>query len=182
MAPARKKLGKHKVPTVVALAQPGETTPDAVARTKKLVSPGYARETLVIPKDPCYFDNKAPGIGLGLMELPSTNSMPSRLIVINTSSTGLAAQAGLEIRDQLISVAGHDVATELENSKARVNALLIALGGASDLEVIVERKAARNSAPSQHADARVDAPSGAALASPSELPLGEMKLSLTRAV
>ena len=83
------------------------------------------------------------------------------------------------------SIAGHDVATELENSKARVNALLVALGGANDLEVIVERKAARSSVPSpvpsQQADARVDAPSDPVLASCLVSPRsGELELELMR--
>ena len=142
--PPTRKSSTRKVTKVktVALARPGEATPETpnVRPTKTSVSPGYKRVTLTIGKDSKYFENKGPGIGLALLELPGTSLMPSRLIVINTSVAGLAAKAGLEVRDQLITIAGHDVATELENSKARVNALLVALGGANHLEVVVERK------------------------------------------
>ena len=172
--PKRKKSSTRKVQTV-ALALPGEAVPEPLATptarpTKKCVSPGYMRVSLIIGKHSRYFDRNGPGIGLGLMELPSTDSQPSRLIVINTSAQGLAAQAGVEIRDTLITIAGHDVATELENSKARVNALLVALGGASDLEVVVERKDTRSSVPraAQHGEA-----TGESLHSPHVLPVSD---------
>jgi hypothetical protein len=172
--PPTRKSSTRKVTKVktVALARPGEVTPETpnVRPTKTSVSPGYKRVTLTIGKDSKYFESKGPGIGLALLELPGTSLMPSRLIVINTSEAGLAAKAGLEVRDQLITIAGHDVATELENSKARVNALLVALGGANHLEVVVERKDPRSpvNRAAQHGEA-----SGQLVYSPYESPVGD---------
>ena len=140
-----KRLKKHKTKKTVLtmatipVAGPGENKAKT-SQGEGVVMPGYSTMTFTILKDAECSTRDGPSIGLALMELPATISAPARLIVINTGAEGLAAQAGLKIRDQLVSIAGHDVATELQNSKTRVNALLVALGGVNDLEFVVLRK------------------------------------------
>ena len=69
--------------------------------------------------------------------------MPRRLVVVNTAESGRAALAGIKTQDELISIAGHDVARELGSCKQRANALLFALED-NDLDVVVQRKVNRS--------------------------------------
>lgn len=93
----------------------------------------------------CRPQNGSAGMGVSLMELPATASMPARLLVINCSATGLAAKAGIQPHDELKAVGGRDVAADLRCSKRETEKYLATALG--DIEFTISRKANRVPSP-----------------------------------
>lgn len=109
------------------------------------------------------------GVGIGIMELPATHTMPARLLVMNCQNDGRAAKAGVQPFDELRSIDGLDVLSDLGCSKQRVNALFAEPG--EELTITVLRKATRDASPEPPTRTRAPA---------AEAPPGEVAVTVLR--